>query len=47
MAGNDYLLDTVIVAGYFNADVAIMKQMASAIVYVSSITVGELYLWSV
>lgn len=43
MAGNAYLLDTVIVAGYFNGDPAIQGRLREATVYVSSITVGELY----
>lgn len=43
MAGAKYLLDTVIVAGYFNRDAAILKKMSDATVYVSSTTIGELY----
>ncbi|MBL8156559.1 MAG: type II toxin-antitoxin system VapC family toxin [Anaerolineae bacterium] len=43
MAGNAYLLDTVIVAGYFNRDQAIHGRLLEATVYISSITVGELY----
>lgn len=43
MAGANYLLDTVIVAGYFNRDAAILEKLKTATVYVSSITVGELY----
>lgn len=43
MAGANYLLDTVIVAGYFNHDAAILEKLKTATVYVSSITVGELY----
>lgn len=43
MAGNGYLLDTVIVAGYFNRDQVILERLQEATVYVSSITLGELY----
>ena len=42
MDGASFLLDTVIVAGYFNRDTAILDKLATATVYVSSITVGEL-----
>jgi len=43
ISGANFLLDTVIVAGYFNADAAIQARLADAVVYVASITVGELY----
>lgn len=42
-AGNKVLLDTVIVAGYFNQDHAILNKIPNMIVYVASITIGELY----
>lgn len=41
--GAKYLLDTVIVAGYFNGDPAIKSHLIGATVYVSSTTIGELY----
>jgi len=40
IAGNKYLLDTVIVAGYFNRDNEILRRIPQ---YVSAITIGELY----
>lgn len=43
MAGNKYLLDTVIVAAYFNRETAIRQKLKDVTVYVSSITIGELY----
>lgn len=43
MAGADYLLDTVIVAGFFNRDEAILTKLEQATVFVASITLGELY----
>lgn len=43
MNGHDYLLDTVIVAAYFNQETAIREKLSRIAVYVSSITIGELY----
>ncbi|MBZ0284383.1 MAG: type II toxin-antitoxin system VapC family toxin [Anaerolineae bacterium] len=43
MAGSKFLLDTVIVAAYFNREQAIREKLAGVTVYVSSITIGELY----
>ncbi len=44
VAGNAaYLLDTVIVAALFNGEVAIIQKVSAVPVYVSSITIGELY----
>jgi tRNA(fMet)-specific endonuclease VapC len=43
MAGNNYLLDTVIVAAYFNREPVIRQKLKDVTVYVSSITIGELY----
>lgn len=43
MAGSNYLLDTMIVAAYFNREVAIRKRLEQATVFVSSIVIGELY----
>jgi tRNA(fMet)-specific endonuclease VapC len=43
MAGSRYLLDTVIVAAYFNREAAIREKLKDATFYVSSITIGELY----
>jgi len=43
MAGNNYLLDTVIVAAYFNQDISIQQKLQTATVYVPSIAIGELY----
>jgi tRNA(fMet)-specific endonuclease VapC len=43
MAGGKLLLDTVIVAAYFNREAAIREKLKDITVYVSSITVGELY----
>ena len=43
MAGSKYLLDTVIVAAYFNREPVIRQKLKDATVYVSSITIGELY----
>jgi tRNA(fMet)-specific endonuclease VapC len=41
--GAKYLLDTVIVAGYFNNDAAIQQRLAGVTIYVASTTIGELY----
>ena len=43
MAGSNYLLDTVIVAAYFNREPVIRQKLKDTTVYVSSITIGELY----
>ncbi len=43
MAGSNYLLDTVIVAAYFNGEPVIRQKLKDTTVYVSSITIGELY----
>jgi len=43
IAGNRRLLDTVIVAAYFNKESVIRQKVAHIIGYVSSITIGELY----
>lgn len=43
MAGNKYLLDTVIVVAYFNHEAIIRQRLQSSIVYSSSIVIGELY----
>lgn len=43
MAGSNYLLDTVIVAAYFNREPTIRQRLKDNRVYVSSITIGELY----
>ncbi|MCC7449149.1 MAG: type II toxin-antitoxin system VapC family toxin [Anaerolineae bacterium] len=43
MAGNRRVLDTVIVAAYFNKEPVIRQKLANVIGYVSSITIGELY----
>ncbi len=43
MAGSDRLLDTVIIVRYLNNDASITQKMAGITVYVSAITVGELY----
>jgi tRNA(fMet)-specific endonuclease VapC len=41
--GAKYLLDTVIIAGYFNDDPAIQRHLAGVTAYVASTTIGELY----
>lgn len=41
--GPKYLLDTVIVAGYFNGDPAIQRHLTGVTIYVASTTIGELY----
>jgi len=43
MVGGRFLLDTVIVAAYFNREEAIRDRLTDVTVYVSSITIGELY----
>jgi tRNA(fMet)-specific endonuclease VapC len=43
MAGSNYLLDTVMVAAYFNREEAIRERMKDNTFFVSSITIGELY----
>jgi len=43
VAGNNYLLDTVIVAAFFNREAVIRQRLPETTVYVSSITIGELY----
>jgi len=43
MAGNNYLLDTVIVAAYFNREQVIRQRLTGNAFFVSSITIGELY----
>jgi tRNA(fMet)-specific endonuclease VapC len=43
MAGNNYLLDTVIVIGYFNGEAIIRQKVAGLTIYVPSIVIGELY----
>lgn len=43
MSGSRYLLDTNIVAAYFNQEAAIQKQLENALVFIPSIVVGELY----
>lgn len=43
MAGGKYLLDTVIVVGYFNREAVLQQHLKEVTVYVNSITVGELY----
>lgn len=43
MVGNNVLLDTVIIAGYFNRDTLILNKLKTATIYVSSISIGELY----
>lgn len=43
MAGDNYLLDTMIVAAYFNREAAIREKLSGNTVFVSSITIGELY----
>ena len=42
MAGSNVLLDTVIVAGYFNRDAQILAKLSRVTAYVSTITIGEL-----
>ncbi|MBL8134368.1 MAG: type II toxin-antitoxin system VapC family toxin [Anaerolineae bacterium] len=41
--GERYLLDTVIVAAYFNRDPSVLSRLELANVYVSSVTIGELF----
>ncbi len=43
MAGSNYLLDTVIVAAYFNREEAIRERLKDNTFFVASITIGELY----
>ncbi len=43
MNGNRILLDTNIVAAYFNQESSIQHQFEAAIIYVPSIVIGELY----
>lgn len=43
MAGNNYLLDTVIVAAYFNREQIIRERLTGNTFFVSTITIGELY----
>ncbi len=43
MAGSKYLLDTVIIAAYFNRETIIRQKLKDTTVYVSCITIGELY----
>ncbi len=43
MAGSNYLLDTVIIAAYFNREEVIRQKLKDITVYTSSITIGELF----
>jgi len=43
MASSRYLLDTVIIIAYFNQEKAIRKRAKNITVYLSSVTVSELY----
>ncbi len=43
MAGNNFLLDTVMVAAYFNQEAVLRQKLQGISIYVSSITIGELY----
>lgn len=43
MTGYKYLLDTVIVVGILNLDLTLKQRLENAEVYVSSVTIGELY----
>ena len=43
-AENSYLLDTVVIAAYFNGEQAIFQRLQEVIFFVSSISIGELFL---
>lgn len=43
MAGDSYLLDTVIVAAYFNRDPVVLHHFRDSIILVSSVVIGELF----
>jgi tRNA(fMet)-specific endonuclease VapC len=44
MSGSNYLLDTMIVAAYFNREQVIREKLAqNGSIYVASITIGELF----
>lgn len=43
MAGSNYLLDTMIIAAYFNREAVIREKLKAVTTYVSSITIGELF----
>jgi tRNA(fMet)-specific endonuclease VapC len=43
MNGSRVLLDTNIVASYFNQEISLQPHFADAIIYVPSIVIGELY----